>query len=282
MDKNKKFKLPGLFRPRSYRQTQKLLWNLVAVMTVVLFALLAYLLMMFLQPPEVTLGGRPVGEVAGDPAASLPYPTDQDGTELRMLDHLIPWYQENNALVGWLRIDGTRIDYPVIHTPEDEDLYLRKNFNGKFSMEGTLLVGAVCSTMPESDNIIIYGHNMRSGTMFHDLMNYKKESYWEEHPIIEYSTLFEERQYEIIAAFYDRIYGKNEKVFKFYQFANYETEDEFWDAMVYFQSKSEYDTGVVPVYGDRLLTLVTCSYHESKGRFVVVAREITDEVLPEA
>lgn len=278
MDKFKRFNWRHPLSSMTHKQKQKLLWDLVAVMTVVLFALAAYLFVLLLQPPEVTVGGRPVSDLVDE---SLPYPTDSEGTELRMLEHLIPWYRENNALVGWLRIDGTKIDYPVIHTPEDEDKYLRKNFNGKFSMEGTLIVGAVCSTMPESDNIIIYGHNMRSGTMFHDLMNFTKESYWEEHPVIEYSTLFEERQYEIFAAFYDRIYDKNEKVFKFYQFANYDDEEEFLDAMVYFKGRSEYETGVVPVYGDRLLTLVTCSYHESKGRFVVVAREILDEVLPE-
>ena len=254
-----------------YQHRQLMLWNALAVLVIVLFLLVAYLGYMLLQPPEVTIGGKPISELE-----SMPY-SDEDGTSAVMLKHLLPWYDENNDMVGWLRIEGTKIDYPVVHTPENEKKYLRKNFNGKRSMEGTLILGADCSTAPESDNLIIYGHNMRSGTMFHDLMNYKKQSYWEEHPIIEYSTLFEEREYEIVAAFYDIIYDANSKHFKFYRFANYETEAEFADAMEYFKKKSEYDTGVEPVYGDKLLTLVTCSYHTTNGRFVVLAREIPDE-----
>lgn len=281
MDKNKKRTRAGKAQMSEYQRSQMMLWNAVAVLTVLLFVLLGYLGWLLLQPPEVTVGGRPVSQLeAMDPGETLPYPTDAEGEELTMLRHLIAWYEENNAMVGWLRIDGTKIDYPVIHTPEDENKYLRKNFNGKFSMEGTLILGAVCSTAPESDNLIIYGHNMKSGTMFHDLMKFTKASYWADHPIIEYSTLYEEREYEIVAAFYDKIYDADSKHFKFYRFANYETEEEFADAMVYFKSRSEYDTGVEPVYGDKLLTLVTCSYHEKDGRFVVVAREIPDSEEP--
>lgn len=277
MDKNKKRNRASQPELTDYQRSQLRLWNTVAVMTVLLFALVAYLgYLLLMQPPEVTLGGKPVSQIELD-AQRLPTPTDEAGTELVMVNWLIPWYQENNDLAGWLRIDGTKIDEPVVYTPENEKQYLRKNFNGKFSMGGTLILGAVCSIAPESDNLIIYGHNMRNGTMFRDLMNYRQESYWQEHPVIEYATLYEERQYEIVAAFYDVIYDKNAKVFKFYQFANYETEAEFADAMAYFKSKSEYDTGVEPVFGDRLLTLVTCSYHTTDGRFVVLARQIPEE-----
>lgn len=281
MDKNKKFRWFGLTDPAAYHKTQRWLWIAVAVLTVLLVALLAYLGYLMLAPQEGGVVSEPPATETTEPVQVRPRPTLPEGTELVMLPSLTEWYQENNALAGWLRIEGTVIDYPVVHTPDDPEKYLRKNFKGKFSMEGTLFIDGSCSTMPESDNIIIYGHNMKRGTMFHDLMNYKDQSFWEEHPIIEYSTLYEERQYEIIAAFYDRVYYTHERVFKFYQFINYETEDEFKDAMVYFQGKAEYETGVEPVYGDRLLTLVTCSYHEQYGRFVVVAREILDEVLPE-
>lgn len=275
MKKNQKRDRSSQAPLSQYQRNQLRLWNALAVLVILLFLLLVYLGYMLLKPPEVTLGGRPLSELE-----SMPY-SEEDGTGAIMLKHLLPWYEENNDLVGWLRIKDTKIDYPVVHTPENEKYYLRKNFNGKFSMEGTLILGAVCSTAPESDNLIIYGHNMRSGTMFHDLMNYRKQSYWEEHPVIEYSTLYEEREYEIIAAFYDVIYEKNSKHFKFYFFANYDTEEEFADAIAYYKKHSEYDTGVEPVYGDKLLTLVTCSYHTKNGRFVVVAREIPEPEIPE-
>ena len=208
-------------------------------------------------------------------------PTEPEEVPLVMLDWMKEWYERNNAMAGWLRIEGTKIDYPVIHTPEDHDKYLRKDIDDNFSMDGTLFIDGQCSILPESDNIVIYGHNMKKGTMFHDLMKYAKKDFWQEHPIIEYTTLYEEREYEIIAAFYDRVYYTHENVFKFYQFIDYETEEEFANAVENYKAKAEYDTGVEPVFGDRLLTLVTCSYHEENGRFVVVARQITDETAPQ-
>lgn len=278
MSMNKKRDRAARPQRTAAQHRQLMLWNILAALTIILFLLLVYVGYMLLQPPEVTLGGKPIRNLEIlDGMETMPYPKDEFGTEIVMLQHLIPWYEENPNLVGWLRIEDTKIDYPVVHTPENEKEYLYKNFNGKYSTEGTLILGAVCTTDPESDNQIIYGHNMKRGTMFHDLMNYQIKAYWEEHPIIEYSTLYEERQYEIIAAYYDVIYDKNADVFKFYQFANYETEAEFDDAMRYFQSRSVYDTGVEPVYGDKLLTLVTCSYHTTNGRFVVVAREKTEQ-----
>ena len=280
MDKRKKFKWSSIVNPTSYQKTQRNLWIAVAVMCVVLLILLGYMAYLVMDS-EGILPNAPATEPSG-PVATRPRPTTPDGEELPMLEHLVPWYEQNNALAGWLRIDGTKIVYPVIQTPEDPHKYLRKDFNGKFSMDGTLFIDGSCSIFPESDNIIIYGHNMKKGTMFHDLMNYKKQSYWEEHPTIYYSTLYEEREYEIIAAFYDRVYYTHEKVFKFYQFIDYETEAEFKDAMLYYKTNSVYDTGVEPVFGDRLLTLVTCSYHEKYGRFVVVARQITEDTVPAA
>lgn len=276
MSKFKKFKWSSLVNPTGYQQAQRNLWIAVAVMSVILMALLLYMGYLLVFPNGGGFISKPSGSQGTGSVEVRPRPTTPEGEELVMLPFMTTWYEENNALAGWLRIDGTKIDYPVIHTPEDTDKYLRMNYHGKFSMDGTLFIEGNCSIWPESDNIIIYGHNMKRGTMFHDLMNYKKQSYWEEHPTIYYATLYEERTYEIVAAFYDRVYYSHERGFKFYEFINYETEDEFKDAMVYFKNMSLYDTGVEPAFGDRFLTLVTCSYHERYGRFVVVAREVSD------
>ena len=272
MDNQKKFGWSG----SSYQQTQRNLWIAVAVLCVVLLLLMAFIVYLLLFPQ---------GPAVDDPQPGIQgseqiRPTAPDGEELVMLDKMVEWYMQNSALVGWLRIDDTMIDYPVVFTPKDPDKYLRKDFHGKFSMDGTLFVGGNCSVLPESDNIIIYGHNMRKGTMFRDLLKYKDQTYWQEHPIIEYSTLYEERQYEIIGAFYDKVYRTDQQVFKFYRFVDYETEEEFQNAMDYYLGKAEYDTGVEPQFGDRLLTLVTCSNHERNGRFVVVARQIPQQTQP--
>lgn len=192
-----------------------------------------------------------------------------------MLPEMAEIYAENPDLAGWITIEGTILDYPVMYTPYDEEKYLYKNIKEHFDLNGLPFIEDACSLNPESDNIIIYGHNMNSGRMFASLMNYERIEYWEEHPIIKYTTLYEEREYEIVAAFRDRVYYKYEDCFKFYKFIDAEDEAHFEKAITYFKEKAPYDTGVSAEYGDHLITLVTCAYHESNGRFVVVAREIT-------
>ena len=200
--------------------------------------------------------------------------TAPEETEPVMLPELAEIYADNPDIAGWVTIEGTVLDYPVMYTPEDGEKYLYKNINGSFDANGLPFIEDDCSVDPESDNIIIYGHNMKSGKMFASLMNYAKKEYWEQHPTIRFSTLYEEREYEIVAAFKDRVYYKTEDCFKFYQFIDAADEAHFEEAMTYFKENALYDTGVTAEYGDRLLTLVTCAYHVKNGRFVVVAREV--------
>lgn len=211
---------------------------------------------------------------SADEADATEQTTLPEETEPVMLESMAGLYAENPDLAGWLHIEGTVIDYSVMYTPEDGEKYIYANFQGHFDANGLIFIDANCSVEPESDNLILYGHNMRSGAMFGSLMYYAKESYWQEHPIIEYSTLYEEREYEIIAAFYDRVYKKSDTCFKFYQFINADNEWAFQEAMDYFKENACYETGVTAQYGDSLITLVTCAYHVSNGRFVVVARKI--------
>ena len=126
----------------------------------------------------------------------------------------------------------------------------------------------------ESQNLLIYAHNMPNGTMFRDLMQYQQKNFWQQHPTITFNTLYKEQEYEVIVAFYDRVYYTWETgMFKFYQFIDPETEDEFNDGIAAMKEKELYDTGVTAQYGDQLITLVTCAYHTDHGRFVVVARK---------
>lgn len=206
-----------------------------------------------------------------EPAAETTVPVE---TEPTILPELADIYAGNPDLAGWVTIEGTVLDYPVMYTPDDGEKYLYKNINGNFDANGLPFIEDGCSMDPESDNIIIYGHNMKSGKMFASLMNYAKKEYWEEHPTILFSTLYENREYEIVAAFYDRVYYKYEDCFKFYQFIDAEDEAHYEEAISYFKENAEYDTGVTAEYEDKLLTLVTCAYHVKNGRFVVVAREI--------
>lgn len=195
-------------------------------------------------------------------------------TEPVIIPKLAEMYEANPDLAGWITIEGTVLDYPVMYTPDDGEKYLYKNIDGHFDSNGLPFIEDGCSMNPESDNIIIYGHNMKSGRMFASLMNYAEKEYWENHPRILFSTLYEEREYEIVAAFYDRVYYKYEDCFKFYQFIDAVDAAHFEEAISYFKENAMYDTGVTAEYGDNLLTLVTCAYQVKNGRFVVVAREI--------
>ena len=203
-----------------------------------------------------------------------PVPTETEPPQI------MPFFEakqaENPDIAGWVKIDGTKLDYPMMYTPNEEDKYLHLDFDGNWSVGGLPYLEEGCSLSPESDNLIIYGHNMANGTMFHTLMSYDQKHFWETHPTIRFSTLYEERTYEIIAAFYDRVYYKYEDCFKFYQFIDAEDEAHFQEAIDYFKKTALYDTGVTAEYGDKLITLVTCAYHVDNGRFVVVAKDVTD------
>ena len=204
--------------------------------------------------------------------------TEPEETEPQMLEHMAELYAQNPDIVGWIRIEGTQLDYPVMYTPDDEEKYIRADFEGNVDLSGLPFIDMDCSVDPESQALIIYGHNMKDGTGFRTLLSYEKKEFLEEHPTIYYSTLYEERTYEVLAMFYDQIYLKSATNFKFYQFIDPETEEDFLEGIEYFQKKSIHKTDVTAEYGDSLLTLVTCAYHVDNGRYVVVARQVKEDV----
>lgn len=194
--------------------------------------------------------------------------------ERKVLSQYTQLHQENEDFIGWIRIDDTRIDYPVMQSRDEPERYLHADFEKNYSYAGLPFLDAKCSE--DSDNMLIYAHNMLDGSMFRSLLSYEKKDYWEQHPVIRFDTLYEEQEYEVLAAFYDRVYYKTEDVFKFYQFIDAEDQEEYNAAVEQFKGKSLYDTGVEASYGDQLITLVTCAYHTENGRFVVVARKIPE------
>ncbi len=182
--------------------------------------------------------------------------------------------RDNPDFAGYLKIDGTNIEYPVMYTPDEPEKYLHKDINGKDSDGGLPFIDARCTLSPESDNIIIYGHNMRDGSKFGELDLYKDQEYCTEHPVIHFDSAEGSRKYEVMSVFYDRVYYTDEEEFRFYDFIDAADREDYDANLDRLIDKSLYDTGVAAEYGDHLLTLVTCSYHEDNGRFVVIAREV--------
>ena len=180
-------------------------------------------------------------------------------------------YEKNPDLAGWLTVPGTRIDYPVMYSPDEPERYLHANFEVSYSFAGLPFLDAACD--PESGNRIIYAHNMLDGSMFRTLLKYQQKDFWQRNPVISFSTLYEEQEYEVVAAFYDKVYKKSDTNFKFYQFYDTSDQSSFDEAMAYYREHALYDTGVTAQCGDLFLTLVTCAYQTENGRFVVVARK---------
>lgn len=109
-------------------------------------------------------------------------PTERPAAE-RNIQALIT---ENADCIGWLSIDGTNISYPVMHTPSDPQKYLRRNFYGKYSQSGVPFLDGRCDL--QSSNLIIYGHNMRNGTMFSDLKRYVDRDFLNAHRTVKFET----------------------------------------------------------------------------------------------
>lgn len=188
-----------------------------------------------------------------------------------ILPRLQEQYEKNPDLAGWLTIPGTRIDYPVMYSPDEPERYLHANFEVSYSFAGLPFIDAACD--PESGNRIIYAHNMLDGSMFRTLLKYQQKDFWQRNPVISFNTLYEEQEYEVVAAFYDKVYKKSDTNFKFYQFYDTSDQSSFDEAMAYYREHALYDTGVTAQCGDLFLTLVTCAYQTENGRFVVVARK---------
>ncbi len=198
----------------------------------------------------------------------------EDGTVVPpVLDEYITLYNSNQNLIGWLSIDDTNIDYPVMQCGDNE-FYLNHNFDSDEDSSGTLFLDCNCDAIRGNDNYIIYGHHLSGGNMFGNLEKYEDPDYCAQHCYIRFDTIYETGLYQVMFAFRSRVYNEDEVCFKYYQFIDVNSEEEFYSYMDEMESMSLYDTGVRAVYGDELLTLSTCDYHETNGRFVVVAKRI--------
>lgn len=179
----------------------------------------------------------------------------------------------NSDLFGWITIEDTPIDYPVMYTPKNEEYYLRRGFDKKYSYSGVPFMDTGCP--PDGNHYLIYGHNMKNQTMFGTLTKYLKKDYWEKHQIIRFDTLTEEREYQVIAAFRSKAYNKSDTgVFRYYAYADLSKEERFESYVKNVLREAAFKTGLTAEWGDELLTLSTCDYYTEHGRCVVVAKRI--------
>lgn len=177
---------------------------------------------------------------------------------------------KNEDTFGWIDVEGTGIEYPVMFTPDDPEYYLRRDFNREYSMSGTPFLDG--RTSEKTDNYIIYGHNMKNGSMFSELTRYSEEAYLMKHPVITFITGSSEKKYQVIAAFYSNV-NMDRNDFTWFNYLILKDKAVFYEFKENISEASLYPLTANPVYGDRFITLVTCSYHDYDGRFVVIGRE---------
>lgn len=176
-------------------------------------------------------------------------------------------------LAGWIRIDGTKIDYPVMQTPDRPNYYLKRDADGNDSAWGAIYAREECNLDEPSDNVTLYGHTMKDGSMFAVLHDYIDQQVWQNNPLIFLDTLYEYRVYKIFAVFATS--ANLGEGFTYHNMIEAENEEDFNKFISTCKKLSYYDTGITPQYGDKVICLSTCEYTHDNGRLVVAAVRIS-------
>lgn len=193
---------------------------------------------------------------------ATPAPDNEDESQGQRRD-ISELFAMNEDFVGWLCIPGTDINYPVMHTPDDPERYLRRNFYGEYSESGVPFLDFRCAL--DSDNLIIYGHNMMNGTMFAGLQGYVQKDFCEQHPIIEFQTADGCAEYQVFAVAWVK---SNDD---WYKFVNANTAEDFNKAVEKVTGKALFQIESSPQFGTRILSLSTCYDSANNGRLLVLA-----------
>ena len=192
-------------------------------------------------------------------------------------DPLLIYYrglaQENPDMIGWIHIEDTPVDYPVMYSPDEPQYYLSRDFDRNYTFEGIPFLDARCDANAPSDNLIVYGHNMRSGRMFGSLSKYRDADYRLEYPLISFDTLEERRVYRVYAGFVVQVSGDPEDSDMVCYRTDLTSDEEQLQSLLDFVSSHALfvDPELVPELHDQLLTLSTCTSIRKSERFIVMA-----------
>lgn len=179
---------------------------------------------------------------------------------------------ENPNLIGWLKIDGTDVNYPVMQS-KDNSYYLTHSFDGKNSTAGALFMDYRSDAVNPTTNTIIYGHNMKNGSMFGGLKKFLSEKYFNEHTTIKFDTIYEHREYELVAVCLAKVQKSTDNTFRYYNFIQAKNENE-WNAFTESVGAMVVNGGMSVKAGDELLTLSTCNSYIEDGRLFLLAKRV--------
>lgn len=208
-----------------------------------------------------------------DDAEKVLLETESINREKSILPEYDELYQENQDLYGWIEIEDTVINYPVMYTPNNPNFYLRRNWNKEYSVSGCIFIDG--RSNGETENIIIYGHNMDNETMFGTLNKYKEKEYYQEHKYIQFDTIYEKAIYEIIAVSKAIAYNNvSEGEYSFYNNIELNSKEKFNEYISFIKENSYYEIESNTEYGCEIITLCTCDYWADNARLLVVAKKI--------
>lgn len=212
-------------------------------------------------------------EATGDGEAEATTPKEETTTQnLTVLPEYAELIQQNPEMVGWISIDDTGINYPVVQ--KDNTYYLTHGFDQSNNTNGSIFMDERCSIVSPTINTIIYGHNMKSGMMFGGLKNYLQAGYLESHKYIQFNTIYEKRTYEIVAVCLSEVQYQDEDAYRYYDFITSTSAQDLQDFVENVDSLAVYGNADGLTLQDKLLTLSTCNSYTEDGRLFVVAKQV--------
>lgn len=182
--------------------------------------------------------------------------------------------KRNGEAVAWINIPDTAIDYPIVYAKKNNTKYLKKNFDGKEDSHGTLFFEKGCIPGVSDSNLLIYGHNMKDGSMFSGLLPYRQKTYLEANS---YACMFTEDAnylYKAVVAFQTDVSKKNKKAFFFSDYIDLTNDAVYKDFKKQLEKNQLYKPVEEIKKGDSLLMLSTCEYSTDNGRLVVVFKRV--------
>ena len=214
------------------------------------------------------------------PSSQAAVPQDDQGDYPLRQQHYRELYEQNGDFIGWVKVYGMNVDYPVMQTPENQDYYLHRNFDKNYSSFGCVFASDGCDVDKPSDVVILYGHKMKNGSMFGKLSDLEKKDYYDEHQYIQFDTLKERHSYLIVCIFKTTVDTGSPNEFKYYDYVDFLDETDFNEFIGTAKEKQVFDTGETIKYGDKLILLSTCEYTRRNGRLIVIGKEIPNSEAP--
>lgn len=186
-------------------------------------------------------------------------------------------YAVNNDFIGWIQIPNTHVDYPVVHT-DNNDYYLENNFYKEPNKLGTVFVDsrAVISPGKTSDHLVLYGHSAQNGSFFADARKYKTVEYYQQHAFIDFDTLYDNSDWIVVSAFMIDAREDAKNPFWYHDYIDFTDESLYNEFINQITQRNYFVNNIDLQYGDKFITLSTCDYDFDDSRFAVTARKLRD------